>query len=334
MAQGDLGIQTPKLLTKNEATNIGITYNQLPDAQAKNDYIQSQITKYGKYWNTARKELEETLPPEAIFAGTLVQPGQEVVRVNYLNAAQIGPAALKKSVSEDVARGVRKEVRTELEDFTTSVLPQAEGGAIAAQYIGQVETLALSYAARGLTAEDAAKKAADDVINKYYEFEGTVRVPLGFDSDRISLNLSQITDEIGSHFDIQGPRSTLAPERDTTEDYLDSIQRTGFWVTNGADTGVFLRDEKGANVLTETGEPVFISFTDLQKRIPARRIIRKGLEQEITPVGIEPPVEQPVIRGREPQSERRKQFLRDQEAGKFFGPLGLNLEGIREGAEE
>lgn len=267
-AQEDLGILKPRVLSKSEARQIAFTYNEQPDAQGKSDYIGQLQNQYGPYFNKAVQELGTALPKEAAMAATMTHLGQEPARVRLLAASEVGIDSMRKTITTGVAKDIDNELRDQLAEFNATVATQQFGEEIISKYMGAAQLLAYSYKIRGLDEGEAASAAAEDLVNGYYEFDGRTRIPTKYDGDLISHNLSQMTGNLGEIFDIMAPPSLLDPEADIETEYLETLEETGYWVTNGDDTGVYLRDQKGRNVIQKDGSPVFKRFDEIQEIDP------------------------------------------------------------------
>lgn len=268
-AQADLGVTNPRLLSNQERKLIALEYERKQDPQAKSDYIDQLSTRYGNNWHRVTRELGKSLPPEAAMAVTMSRPEQSQARVRLLTAAEVGVGTLKSTIGDRDANAVDNEVRMSMQDFNNTVTGFG-AATVTSRYQKTVSTLAYEYVRRGDSVQDAVTRATNEVVNDVYEYDGRTRIPKHLDTDRISSVLAQTKDNLEKLYTVESPPSLLAPGLDTTEEYIDSIKDNGYWATNADDTGVFLRDEHGANVFNADGTPVFLSFEETKDMDPTR----------------------------------------------------------------
>jgi hypothetical protein len=145
-----------------------------------------------------------------------------------------------------------------------------------------VQNTAMYYMSiSNITAEEAAEKAANAVINSQYSFikinENQVRIKKGLDG--IKTEIGELLDaSIGNNerdyllsiIDI--PSKVGVEESITDEDYIKDIINEGRWVTSTDNTGVYLVDKTG-NLVKRKADPnipsyaqdefVMVKFSDL-----------------------------------------------------------------------
>ncbi len=269
-AQMDMGVREPKLLSAQERDTFVSDIQQREDGQAKADYIGEQANRFGPLWPQALKEMSD-LPPGIAVASTLVRPGQHAARVRFMDAVTVGSKTLRGQLSPQQLNDVREDVDEKAIPFLNTMAKTPGGAAISAKYRSAVQLLTYQYVAEGAASEDAAQKAYDDIIGKYYSFVDTYRIPKGAGesddrSDNIENTLEIIMDDIPATFDIAAPPSLVLSSEEAVEEYTDAIETNGYWVTAGDDSGVYLYDEFGRTVLQKDGTPAFISFIDAEQQ--------------------------------------------------------------------
>jgi len=167
--------------------------------------------------------------------------------------------------------------------FTASLVHASGGIRLYNDVRGQVEKLAAIYAFQnGMRAEDAAKQAAEDIINFKYDYRDGYRIPnrnntkpAGVSPDQVQLGAAIAKMNLGGsvggldlrvrpHIDTFGGAYTPAQLAAETVD----AKRQGRWTTNADESGLaFIYG--GQAVLKPDGTPLQLTWkqlADLSKR--------------------------------------------------------------------
>ncbi len=222
------------------------------DPEKAADSMLGLQTQYGRYWPQVYGELVKAkLPPEYSVLGTLDSPADSVARKDLAQSMKAGTKALisgfpegdKKAIDDGLDAALNNWARAELArgQTETNVLAMRQSAAL----------LAYGYAARGASTTEAAKRAADSLVNGRYDILSStgfnLYVPKGMGSKvedtagRILQNLKpEDMPDIGS----SDPNTNPDQRR---RDYLQAAQR-GLWVLNERGDGAFLINSLGQPV--------------------------------------------------------------------------------------
>ena len=246
--------------------------------------LQQFISKYG-----------ETALPAAMrngmtYAQNLALFNQNNPRsIDLLGADQIPDKQLKADLKEADIKEIDIDiaVRDELEDWTKSVIGGTADGMLnrmggPGRYMAVVETekaiskLAKVYVTRGMSVSDAAKAASNMVTGNYVfqQFNNTqMRIPAILEPQAGQIN-QYLDDRLnadqyleGTVAPIEGGRAATA---DATAQYISEIRTMGGWVTMPNDTGVYLVDKLGNQVVKNVSvngelvaQPIVVEFADI-----------------------------------------------------------------------
>lgn len=246
--------------------------------------LQQFISKYG-----------ETALPAAMrngmsYAQNLALFNQNNPRsIDLLGADQIPDKQLKADLKEADIKEIDIDiaVRDELEDWTKSVIGGTADGMLnrmggPGRYMAVVETekaiskLAKVYVTRGMSVSDAAKAASNMVTGNYVfqQFNNTqMRIPAILEPQAGQIN-QYLDDRLNADQYLEGTVAPIEGGRAATEDataqYISEIRTMGGWVTMPNDTGVYLVDKLGNQVVknvTVDGElvaqPIVVEFADV-----------------------------------------------------------------------
>jgi len=209
--------------------------------------------------------------------------------IDLLGSAQIPDKQLKADLKEADIKEIDIDIaiRDELEDWTKSVIGGTADGMLSrmggpGRYMAVVETekalskLAKVYVTRGMSVDDAAKAAANMVTGNYVfqQFNNTqMRIPAILAKQAGQIN-KYLDDRLNADEYLEGTVAPIEGGRAATEDataqYISEIRTMGGWITMPNDTGVYLVDKLGNQVVknvTIDGElvaqPIVIEFADV-----------------------------------------------------------------------
>lgn len=174
------GIQNPKPLPNGVSSQLVADFSKQagPDAAAK--FIELQAT-YGKEYPAVYRQLvADGLPPAFVAIGAGMEPGPASLLAEVAN---IDMKELKSALPETAApKDINAALTTIGSEFSLSMSGMPGSETTFAAMRDAAERLAYRYARQeGVTSEDAAQRAWDDVVGKRYSFEehngGIIRIP-------------------------------------------------------------------------------------------------------------------------------------------------------------
>jgi peptidoglycan lytic transglycosylase len=134
---------------------------------------------------------------------------------------------------------------------------------------GQAEKLSAKYVIGGMTSQDAAAKAFDDLIGFKYVFQDGYRIPKDPNIDPAEVRLGAVAVK-----NALGEGNRFAPARDDmgglraeylTTGKLDAIKRDGKWVTSPDERGLVLA-WNDRPVRLANGQPLIVPWRELMQR--------------------------------------------------------------------
>lgn len=207
-------------------------------------------------------------------------------RLGAWRQAAIEASKVKESVLVDQAkaRGYSgSDVDDALEGMTAPLQDTLPAG-VAAPYLDAVRQVALFKVANdGMDPSDAAAFAWSAFASSY-SFNGTYRVPVKWDGDKVANGLRTIISRLDG-YDIQP--AIIGGGMDPAFDKAETIAslKAGHyrWVTDQRETGVILTYEEGTPVLLSDGEPLRIPFDALMVLEP----LRPGVDRDLNKGGVQ-----------------------------------------------
>lgn len=176
------------------------------------------------------------------------------------NVIETGSQALREGLIRTLVLSAENQVIRELDDFARAFTLGDQTQAAITQmneFTALIQDLAVLNLRRGLSPSEAAKKAADDVINDRYTVQDGLWIPNSIDGERISpekialLIEQRQTREAILAFDPEpvtdlGETPDSAVARNRT---IETAVNSGVWVTNETGTKAFLMLPDTAGVL-------------------------------------------------------------------------------------
>lgn len=247
--------------------------------EAKADAIQALAEAHSADWPLVHRDLVRAgLPEDYQILATTDHP---VARRALAEALATPKGDLEKAAGAE-AQAVRETVAAELEEMLRSFGLAPNGVAIGQRYQDAATRLAWRYVAAGAEAEDAARRAAGELLLDKYDLvpqEGGVvaRAPKGRGGEAAAYADHLLRGLRPEELADIGGGAGLTPEN--RRESARAAARRGVWVTNAADDGWLLLDEIRQPVLRADGSPVAFRFADLDAAPPAER----GLSVETNP---------------------------------------------------
>lgn len=280
--QGDLGVPRSqrRLLPKTVAAGFASDVASQPNAAGQADRLAGLEDLFGPAWPRAAAEMhDEGLPPGAVVLAGMNGPGQRGARVRLAEALDTGTKKLKDAIGAEAAGAVRAAVRQNTADLAKSLADVPGGPQALVQQRFAIEQLANLYASGGMSTADAARTAANEVVNNRYVYDGSLRIPLAafpLTADRTEVRdtVRLVTDETVRDldaFDIQPPPSVFGDVGDDflRGQYVAALRADHKWIVNGDETGVILIDGLGNVPLVKSPDgpaPIEILFETIQGR--------------------------------------------------------------------
>lgn len=263
--QSQLGVPDYKqrVLGQGQASTF---VNQMKDMNSTQRLEQVETLKqsYGSYWPTVHAELEDAGLPGDLSVQTRMNSLRQARPKQLLAEAQEIEDINKLFVKEDVTQ-IEDNVQQELSDFYGTVTAQIGNASTIDKYRNATENLAKMYVMRDkMSASDAAKKAAADIVNDHYNIVGLARVPAQYDDSAVQAGMEEFLALIGEadYIDpaVTGSLSEGMTDEMIKSEYMKELTLGGRWITNAAEDGAYLVDPIGRPVYSNKGEIVEFPF--------------------------------------------------------------------------
>lgn len=234
--QRRLGVRKPKLLSNEQANEIveRFEFNEDGGSNAA-ELVESLAGEYGERWPDLYKQLSGKIPQAAQVIGMGVE---KPVAATLARIAGVSTADLKSGLDSFEANGAKRQVTGALMDVQKTLSYQAGGPETFGVIRDEAERLAYYYMAQGKGANEAAEKAADEIIMSKYSFAETYRVPTPIDADTIEEGagqvLSALTLEDLDIARIPGVSESFNQER------FERLKEEAYWVTSPDEDGLVL----------------------------------------------------------------------------------------------
>ena len=256
-AQIELGVAPEKVrpMPKAHAAGLASTITTAsPDTVAQ--AIDGISQAYGD--DGLNQVIGEGVPPMAKAVAFADDPRYGAWRAKAIEAMKVKESVLKEQAK---ARGVTEsDISDALEGLTVPLQDTLPSGA-AQPYVDAVRQVTLfNVANNGMNATDAAADAWS-VFQSAYSFNGSYRVPVKWDGDKVASALAGVIARLET-YDIRP--ATVGQTGDLTFDKAETINslKAGHfrWVTDQTEQGVILTFEEGDPVLLADGTPLRIPF--------------------------------------------------------------------------
>lgn len=185
-AQAKNGVAKPLPLTKGETEAVAGAYLK---AEKRMEFLQSLKQAYGSQSEAVLKQLITSgqLPQETnLVLDMPPAAGDLLLQMHRKGAVKETETAL--GVDKSVRDSITTAVRDELSDLFTSFRNQG-ASAVPALVLDAAYKLSLKYMEQGMKADDAGKRAAQEVLGDRYTVRDGYRVPKTFDADEVRQGL-------------------------------------------------------------------------------------------------------------------------------------------------
>lgn len=280
-----LGINSKKVLPDSMVNNLisQIDNNKESSVTA----IQSVAQSFGKYSDQVMQQVQKSAYPAL----------QVIMATNNPRAANalwqnrsVKTSDLRGSFEKTDADSADSSWNDQAKDFAGTMVIQPGGSAVWNNFNEQGKRLTYIYMQRGMSSDDAAKKAYQDVLGEQYQTNGTWRMPNtagqdirdvrdGADVYLKNLSADQIMPLIGD---------ARLPDEVNREQSISRIRDNAQWVTNSDETGLTLM-MNGLLINNAQGQPITVPFADLAKLGAVNRTTWNSLTKFVqTPVKYTP----------------------------------------------
>ncbi|EPM0504252.1 Lytic transglycosylase, catalytic [Klebsiella aerogenes] len=280
-----LGINSKKVLPDSMVSNLisQIDNNKESSVTA----IQSVAQSFGKYSDQVMQQVQKSAYPAL----------QVIMATNNPRAANalwqnrsVKTSDLRGSFEKTDADSADSSWNDQAKDFAGTMVVQPGGSAVWNNFNEQGKRLTYIYMQRGMSSDDAAKKAYQDVLGEQYQTNGTWRMPNtagqdlrdvrdGADVYLKNLSADQIMPLIGD---------ARLPDEVNREQSISRIRDNAQWVTNSDETGLTLM-MNGLLINNAQGQPITVPFADLAKLGAGNRTTWNSLTKFVqTPVKYTP----------------------------------------------
>lgn len=244
-------------------------------------------TQWGHLWPVAARQLREQGKVDGKLPGfeTILElpdtPAGRSAAANLADAAKLKDDDLRKLVPKDAdLTAIRSKVEENLADFRVSAASQG-GAPTVARYVEDATKRAVILQASGMSANDAAERAARELVNDHYSFiagdnGAIVRVPKlldqrAVDLDAIRSNLAAAKRQLPD-VELTVPPNPM-PGADAGKDkasFARRLQAYGQWQTTGDGRGAMLVYEASGRLqpVLVKGKPYVVAFNAPRLKAP------------------------------------------------------------------
>lgn len=251
-----------RVLPESQAAVIagGINDN-FANGQNVHESMMKLQTQYGAYWPRVSQELQTAkASPAAMVMGTMVYPTQAPAGKLLSEAVSEGQDAVFKAIGDDNKKDIMAALPGALDDFRESTQRMQGGTVLINQFTDASGLLAAKLMQKeGLSASAAVEKAVKTLVNDYYDFRGTYRIPAQRNGGHIAAQADRLKENL--NVDLLYPGKN---EHDKAA-YESSVRAFGYWVNTPEDDGIVLKDSADNYVRAKDGKFIRYSFEELEK---------------------------------------------------------------------
>lgn len=234
--------------------------------------LQSQADTWGDYWPAVYKQIAKDIGPTArVVANLRDTPAAALLSMN----AALPTKVLREAVpAKTDASTVDETVNSELAELRESLVGWTTGGSQTySDYEEAAKRNAYVYAAQGTKPSEAGKRAVQEIVREYYDFQGTVRIPRlpNVDVRAVGRGMDTVLGQAET-LNLRVPEDARRLGSDFTADQIaKSVKANGFFTTLGDDSGValWLRGANGERPVEGADGPITFTWRELMERAAA-----------------------------------------------------------------
>ncbi|WP_336709635.1 MULTISPECIES: transglycosylase SLT domain-containing protein [unclassified Cedecea] len=256
-----LGIVSKKVLPDTMVDNIltKIDNNKESSVQA----IQAVAQSFGKYSDQVMRQVQNKSYP----ALKVIMSTQNPRAANALwQSRNVSTSDIKSGFEKTDTDSADSSWNDQFKDFSSTLIPQRDGVGNWNIYNEQGKRLTYIYMQRGLSSDNAAKQAYQDMLGEQYQTNSTWRLPNSSGQD-----LRDVKDGASKYLNDLKPEQIMPligdprlPDNVNLDQSISRIRDNGQWVTNTDETGLTLM-MNGLLVNGADGNPITVTFSDLAK---------------------------------------------------------------------
>jgi len=232
--------------------------------------LASERLKFGKYWRYAQNQLikEKALTPAQAAASRVMSVGDGLISRNILTAASTPDLKVRIKNEKGIKDAdVAKEVFDKMESFLSTVEiedPTTQANIDAAKTLTQYYILK-----KDMSVSQAARLAAADLFDNYYDYAGSVRIPksAGADIPHTRIALEYVKNNLQLYNVVAPPYSGPEDPEEALRLAMDSYADSGQWVMAAGDSGVVYVDAVGRPIQKNVNgkvQPFYFSWSELE----------------------------------------------------------------------
>lgn len=265
--QAQLGVPEAarRVLPEKAAEGIVAQLQAVPPEKMA-DAMQEMGARYGDTWPRVYADLVRSkLPTEYTVLAGMSDPASRKLLAEAFQTEAKERGALQRLAGED-GKDVEIRVRKELAPLSNSLRAAPDGAAIVDRHATAAELLAYRYMQGGMSASDAARKAAGAVVlDRYTWMDGggmAARIPKSASTD-VPNQAATIRQTLkADDLDVPPARpGEILTDAQRADAYLQSTKRDGVWVTGPTDDRLILLDAARQPVRSKSGQPIEILFS-------------------------------------------------------------------------
>jgi hypothetical protein len=269
--QQRIGISEPKVLTPQQADNIGIQADRAQKPEDSANLIAGLERDYGseffpKVFNQLVKE--EKLSNELLIIPNL--PSQ-AARESVSRLSRIKESDLTAGIESADQKTVKDQITAKLADFARAVpMMTLQASNVTNSYESVLRKRAYELVQGGTKPSDAVDQAYSMVLGQY-EFDKTARYPKGTDTSMVQYGARTVLNEkLG---DIDVPRDLVGTRSaaDLSKEWQSTVKANPLWYTSDDDGGLELWALGNNGVkyrVTRGGQQVKYSWNELKAMQP------------------------------------------------------------------
>lgn len=187
-------------------------------------------------------------------------------QIQLAEAVAVSDKDYKGFLRDEDYTEVKQETRLKMDKFAKTTISTKFFN----EHRSAIEKLAMKLLVDGVTddAGEAINSAKDKVLDDRYEFVGEYRIPKTYNSTNVEFGVQNIQEQLkNQEFDLLIPEDPRFTPEDTKELFYDKL--VPYAHTTQDNKGISFTHKNGDAILKADGEPLVISFEELEKETPS-----------------------------------------------------------------